>query len=167
MKDHVRIRLLICLASLKPSFDHVTGTVTAGNSSQITDGAAAALLMTESKAKTLGLQPLGYIRDYAVAGLQPSHMGLGPVFAISKLLTRTGMQLSDFELIEINEAFAAQVLAVFERWHPTIFSQRARPRACSWRNRHAEVECQWRCYRPWTSIRSIRHALSHYPSKRT
>ena len=86
--------------------------MTAGNSSQITDGAAAVLLMPESTAKELGLTPLGYIREYTVAGLQPSRMGLGPVFAISKLLANTGMQLADIDLIEINEAFAAQVLAV-------------------------------------------------------
>lgn len=100
------------LAKLKPSFDSITGTVTAGNASPMTDGAAAVLLMKESKAKAMGFTPLGYIRDYAEAGLQPSRMGLGPVFAISKLLARTGMRLSDFELVEINEAFAVQVLAV-------------------------------------------------------
>lgn len=103
---------LLALSKLMPIFDRYTGTVTAGNSSQVTDGAAAVLLMKESKAKTLGLKPLGYIRDYAAAGLQPSRMGLGPAFAISKVLTKTGMQLTDFDLIEINEAFAAQVLAV-------------------------------------------------------
>ncbi|MBA3815332.1 MAG: thiolase family protein [Parachlamydiaceae bacterium] len=103
---------LLALSKLKPIFDRYTGTVTAGNSSQLTDGAAAVLLMKESKAKSLGLNPLGYVRDYAVAGLQPSRMGLGPAFAISKVLTQTGMQLTDFDLIEINEAFAAQVLAV-------------------------------------------------------
>jgi acetyl-CoA acyltransferase len=100
------------LAALKPSFDKVTGTVTAGNASPLTDGAAAVLLMLESKAKEQGFVPLGYIRDYAVAGLQPSRMGLGPTFAISKLLEKTGMKLADIDLIEINEAFAAQVLAV-------------------------------------------------------
>lgn len=103
---------LDALSKLKPCFDKVTGTVTAGTSSQITDGAVALLLMKESKAKELGLSPLGYIRDYAVAGLQPGRMGLGPVFATAKLLKRTGLQLKDFDLIEINEAFAAQVLAV-------------------------------------------------------
>ena len=100
------------LSKLKPSFDSATGTITAGNASQITDGAAAVLLMSESKAKELGLTPLGYIRDYTYAGLQPKRMGLGPVFAVSKLLKKTGLQLSDFDLVEINEAFAAQVLAV-------------------------------------------------------
>lgn len=100
------------LAKLKPAFDPLTGTVTAGNSSQITDGAAALLLMKESKAKKLGLEPLGYIRDYTAVGLEPSRMGLGPAFAISKLLKKTDLQLSQIDLIEINEAFAAQVLAV-------------------------------------------------------
>lgn len=100
------------LAKLKPSFDPVNGTVTAGNSSQITDGAAALMLMRESKAKELGIVPLGYIRHHATVGLQPSRMGLGPAFAIAKLLGQTGMQLTDFDLLEINEAFAVQVLAV-------------------------------------------------------
>jgi len=103
---------LDALAKLKPAFDKLTGTVTAGNSSPITDGAAAVILMKESKAKELGLEPLGYIRDYAVSGLQPERMGLGPAFAISKVLQKTGLQLEDIDLIEINEAFAAQVLAV-------------------------------------------------------
>ena len=104
-------QILEVLMKLKPVFDRITGTVTAGNSSQVTDGAAAVLLMKESKAKEMGYKPLGYIRDYAVAGLDPSRMGLGPVYATSKLLDRTGMKLSDFDLIEINEAFASQVLA--------------------------------------------------------
>ncbi len=103
---------LAALAKLKPAFDKLTGTVTAGTSSQITDGAAAVLLMREAEAKAMGFKPLGYIRAYAEAGLQPSRMGLGPAFAISKLLSKTGLQLSDFDLIEINEAFAVQVLAV-------------------------------------------------------
>lgn len=102
------------LAKLRPSFDPITGTVTAGNSSQLTDGAAALLLMSEAKAKELGVTPLGYIRDYAVAGLDPRRMGLGPAYATAKLLKASGMKLSDFDLIEINEAFAAQVLAVIK-----------------------------------------------------
>ncbi len=111
--DGVRAnQTLEALSQLKPIFDKLTGTVTAGTSSQVTDGAAAVVLMRESQAKAEGLKPLGYIRGYAEAGLQPSHMGLGPVYAISKLLSHTGMQLNDFDLIEINEAFAAQVLAV-------------------------------------------------------
>jgi acetyl-CoA acyltransferase len=99
------------LAKLKPVFDKLTGSVTAGTSSQVTDGAAAVLLMRESTAKSLGIKPLGYIRDWSRAGLDPSRMGLGPAFAIAKILKRTGYALSDFDLIEINEAFAAQVIA--------------------------------------------------------
>jgi len=114
---------LDALARLKTSFDPEMGTVTAGNASQITDGAAAVLLMKESKAKELGLVPLGYIRDYATAGVQPSRMGLGPAFAISKLLKRTGLQLKDFDLIEINEAFAAQVLAVVKACASDTFAK--------------------------------------------
>lgn len=98
------------LAKLKPYFEKVTGTVTVGNSSQITDGAAFAILMRESKAKELGLEPIGYIREFAYAGLDPSRMGLGPVFAAKKLFDKTGLSLKDMELIEINEAFAAQVI---------------------------------------------------------
>lgn len=115
---------LEALNKLKPSFDSLTGTVTAGNASPITDGAAAVLLMRESQAKEMGLTPLGYIRDYAVAGLQPSRMGLGPVFAISKLLARTGMHLNQFDLIEINEAFAAQVLAVMKACASAEFARK-------------------------------------------
>lgn len=100
------------LRQLPTVFDRLTGTVTAGSSSQVTDGAAALLLMSENSAKERGLKPLGYIRDATAAALDPSRMGLGPVFAITKLLRQTGVKLEDFDLIEINEAFAAQVLAV-------------------------------------------------------
>jgi acetyl-CoA acetyltransferase family protein len=99
------------LAKLKPYFDRKHGTVTAGNSSQITDGAAAVILMSEERAKAQGLKPLGYIRNWAYAGLDPHRMGMGPVYATNKLLKKTGAKLSDFDLIEINEAFAAQVIA--------------------------------------------------------
>jgi len=99
------------LSKLRPAFDKLTGTVTAGNSSQVTDGAAMVVVMKESKAKSLGIKPLGYMTHYAFAGLDPAKMGLGPAFATAKIIKETGMQLSDFDLIEINEAFAAQVLA--------------------------------------------------------
>jgi acetyl-CoA acetyltransferase family protein len=102
---------LEALAKLKPLFEPNGGSVTAGNSCPLTDGAAALVVMTASKAKAEGYQPLGYVRDYAVAGCEPRRMGLGPVFAIDKLLRRRRMRLSDFDLFEINEAFAAQVLA--------------------------------------------------------
>lgn len=99
------------LMKLRPAFDKLTGSVTAGNSSQVTDGAAAVLLMKESKAKELGLEPLGYIVDYAAAALEPSRMGLGPAYAIPKVLKKVEKELSDVDLVEINEAFAAQVIA--------------------------------------------------------
>ena len=115
---------LDALSKLKPAFDPLTGTATAGNSSQITDGAAAVLLMKESKAKQLGLKPLGYILDYATAALQPNRMGLGPAFAISKVLKKTGLQLSDIDLFEINEAFAVQVLAVLKACESDAFAKK-------------------------------------------
>lgn len=100
------------LSKLRPAFDKLTGTVTAGNSSQVTDGAAMVAVMKESKAKALGIKPIGYVTRYAYVGLDPARMGLGPAFATGKMLKESGMKLSDFDLIEINEAFAAQVLAV-------------------------------------------------------
>jgi len=115
---------LEALTKLKPIYDRFTGSVTAGTSSQVTDGAAVVLLMHESKAKALGLKPLGYIRDYAEAGLDPARMGLGPVFATSKLLARTGIKLADIDLIEINEAFASQVLAVVKAFASDDFAKR-------------------------------------------
>jgi acetyl-CoA C-acetyltransferase/acetyl-CoA acyltransferase len=98
------------LAKLRPVFEKGTGTVTAGNASQITDGAVALLVMSESKAHELGYEPLGTLAGYAYAGCDPSRMGLGPVFAISKAEQLTKLTLADADLIEINEAFAAQVL---------------------------------------------------------
>jgi acetyl-CoA acyltransferase len=105
---------LDALLKLKPAFEPATGFVTAGNSSPITDGAAAVLLMRESKAKAMGLKPLGYLGPSAVAALDPSRMGLGPFFAIAQLVAKTQKQIKDFDLIEINEAFAGQVLAVIK-----------------------------------------------------
>jgi len=98
------------LASLKPVFDKF-GTVTAGNSSQITDGAVALLVGTEERARELGREPLGILTHYAYAGCDPARMGLGPVFALSKLEREHGKNVLDADLVEINEAFAAQVLA--------------------------------------------------------
>lgn len=99
------------LARLKPVFDQRNGTVTAGNSSPVTDGAAALLIMNEEKARSMGYKPLGRIRSYAYAGLDPARMGLGPSFATPLALDRAGMKFSEMELIEINEAFAGQVIA--------------------------------------------------------
>jgi acetyl-CoA acyltransferase len=98
------------LSALEPAFMPKVGTVTAGNSSPLNDGAAALLVMSEEKAKSLGLKPLVRVRATAVAGVEPSVMGTGPVPATKKALQRAGLKLSDIDLIEINEAFASQVL---------------------------------------------------------
>jgi len=111
------------LQKLKPYFDRKTGTVTVGNSSQVTDGAAAALVMPEEKAQAMGLQPLGYLHSYAYAALAGERMGLGPVYATAKLLDKTGFALDDFDLIELNEAFAAQVLACDRAFASHEFAQ--------------------------------------------
>ena len=100
---------LEALGKLPTIFDRQNGSVTAGNSCPITDGAVATVLTLADRLE--GRQPLGYIRDYAIAGCDPRRMGLGPVFAVHKFLKKTGMSLSDFELVEINEAFAVQVMA--------------------------------------------------------
>jgi acetyl-CoA acetyltransferase family protein len=100
------------LAKLPPYFDRRTGTVTAGNSSPITDGAAAAVIMSADRARALGLKPLGTIKAVAFAGFDPSRMGISPLFATHKVLKMAGMKMSDIELIELNEAFAAQIIAV-------------------------------------------------------
>jgi acetyl-CoA acetyltransferase family protein len=101
---------LEALAKLKPYFDRRAGTVTVGNACPITDGASATLMMKESKASELGLTPLGFIKSYAYEGLAPEVMGLGPVYAISTALKKAGMDLDEMSFVEINEAFAAQVL---------------------------------------------------------
>jgi acetyl-CoA acyltransferase len=95
------------LAALKPAFTQ-TGCVTAGNASPLSDGAAASLVMSEDKAKELGLEPLGYFRAFATIGVDPSIMGIGPLPAVQKLLAKTGLTLKDIDLIEMNEAFASQ-----------------------------------------------------------
>lgn len=102
---------LEALAALDPAFMPKIGTVTAGNSSPLNDGAAALLVMSEEKAKSLGLKPLVRVRATAVAGVEPSVMGTGPVPAVQKALQRAGLKLPDIDLIELNEAFAAQALA--------------------------------------------------------
>lgn len=99
------------LAKLKPYFDRKHGTVTAGNSSQITDGSAATIVMSEERARELGLKPIGYVSEWAYAGLDPHRMGLGPVYATKRLFEKSGANLADIDLIEMNEAFAAQVIA--------------------------------------------------------
>jgi len=97
------------------------GTVTAGNSSQQNDAAAACLVVAEDKLAELGLEPMGFLVGWAAAGCEPSQMGIGPVPAVHKLLTRTGLSLAQMDLVELNEAFACQVLAVLKgwQWHDT------------------------------------------------
>ena len=102
---------LEALAKLKPAF-HAEGTVTAGNSSQTSDGAAATVLMEAGRARELGIRPIGRLLAYAATGCLPEEMGMGPVSAIRKVLRIAGFTLSDISLIELNEAFAAQALAV-------------------------------------------------------
>jgi len=102
---------LEALSNLKPVFDKNYGTVTAGNASPLSDGAAMLLVMSEKRAKKLGYEPLGYIRSFAYAGLDPARMGLGPVFATHKALKKSKLKFKEIELIELNEAFAAQVIA--------------------------------------------------------
>ncbi|MFZ3211765.1 MAG: acetyl-CoA C-acyltransferase [Terriglobales bacterium] len=104
---------LEALAALKPAF-HVHGTVTAGSSSQMSDGASAAVLMSAERAKALGIKPLARFVAFATAGYKPEEMGVGPVYAIPKALKMAGLKLDDIDVIELNEAFAAQSLAVIK-----------------------------------------------------
>jgi acetyl-CoA acetyltransferase family protein len=117
--EGIRTTSLEALAALKPSFKE-GGKVTAGNSSQITDGAAAVLLMSAAKAKTLGLQPLAGIVDFAVVGVDPVEMLTGPIPATRKVLARAGLSLEDIDAFEVNEAFASVVLAWEAEIHPDM-----------------------------------------------
>jgi acetyl-CoA C-acetyltransferase len=109
--EHVRLDASLDeMKQLPPVFSRA-GTVTAGNSSGITDGASATVLVSEDEAKKRKLKPLARIMDYSIAGVDPKIMGIGPVPAVRKLLSKTGMRLEQFDLVELNEAFAAQVLA--------------------------------------------------------
>jgi acetyl-CoA C-acetyltransferase/acetyl-CoA acyltransferase len=113
---------LASLAKLKPFFKE-GGTVTVGNSCSITDGAAVVLVMPGERARAEGRTPLGYLRAYAYAGCDPRRMGLGPAFATGKLLHQTGLRLTDIDLIEMNEAFAAQVIANERAFASVLFAQ--------------------------------------------
>jgi acetyl-CoA acyltransferase len=104
---------LEALAKLKPAF-HIKGTITAGNASQMSDGAAAAVVMSDERARSLSLKPMGRFVAYATAGCPPEEMGIGPVFAIPKVLKLAGLTLDQIDVIELNEAFAAQSLAVIK-----------------------------------------------------
>jgi acetyl-CoA acetyltransferase family protein len=98
------------LAKLRPVFDPETGSVTAGNASQFSDGASATVVMSSDRAGQLGLEPMGYFRGFQVAGVDPDEMGIGPVKAVPKLLEMVGLNLDDIDIVELNEAFASQVL---------------------------------------------------------
>jgi acetyl-CoA acetyltransferase family protein len=117
------------LAKLRPVFEKRGGTVTAGNASQITDGAVAMIVMSEEGLRRTGMRPLGRLVEYAYAGCEPQRMGLGPVYAIARLEQRSGLGLKDAELIEINEAFAAQVLACRAAGESAEFSRKHLGRA--------------------------------------
>ena len=111
------------LAKLKPVFDRNNGTVTAANSSQITDGAVALLITTAERAKAMGIKPLAKIVGSAYSGLDPRRMGLGPVYSTAKLLKATGLSMKDMQLFEINEAFAAQVLSCLKAFESDAISK--------------------------------------------
>ncbi len=115
---------LEALAKLRPVFERNHGTITAGNASQITDGAVALLVMTEARAEKLGLEPLGRLVDYRNTGCDPARMGLGPAYSIGALKNATGWSPEDADVIEINEAFAAQVLAVLKALEDADFGNR-------------------------------------------
>ena len=124
--DGIRFNQTIeALSKLNPIFDRLSGTVTAGNSSQVSDGACSMIVCTESKARELNLEPIGFIKDYAYAGLDAHRMGLGPVFATKKLFDKTGVTLKDIDLIELNEAFAAQVIANLKAFKSEEFCKKA------------------------------------------
>lgn len=112
------------MGTLRPVFDKRYGTITAANSSGLTDGASALLLMSEEKAKALGYEPLGYIRSYAYAAVDPKwQMLIGPAIASPKALERAGLTLQDMDLVDIHEAFAAVVLSVLQAWTSKKFSE--------------------------------------------
>ncbi|HUF35329.1 MAG TPA: acetyl-CoA C-acyltransferase [Gemmatimonadales bacterium] len=116
---------LEALAALRPVFDRTYGSVTAGNSSPLTDGAAAVLLMAEEKARALGYQPLAFVRSYAVSAVDPGwQLLMGPVYAVPKALERAGIGWGELGLVEIHEAFAAQVLSNAQAWSSRTWAER-------------------------------------------
>ncbi|MGE5091662.1 MAG: acetyl-CoA C-acyltransferase [Bacillota bacterium] len=116
---------LEALANLRPVFDRRYGTVTAGNSSPLTDGAAAVLVMSDEKARALGYEPLAYIRSYAVTAVDPAwQLLMGPATAVPKALSRAGIGWSELGLVEIHEAFAAQVLSNVQAWASPAWAER-------------------------------------------
>ena len=134
---------LEALARLKPVFEK-GGTVTVGNSCPLTDGAAAMVVTSGEAARAEGRRPLGYLRAYAYAGCDPAYMGLGPAFAVSKLLGKTGLSLQDFDLIELNEAFAAVVLGNEPAFASGAFARNTWAASRPWASSTAQDECQRR-----------------------
>jgi len=120
--EGIRDQSMQALAKLKPVFDRPLGTVTAGNSSQITDGAAMLILASRIKAEAEGWPIMGYLHDWAYAGCDPERMGLGPVYATHKLLSKYNLSISDLTRMEINEAFAVQVLACLKAMDSETFA---------------------------------------------
>ena len=119
-------------AALRPAFDRRYGTITAGNSSPLTDGASALLLMREDKAKALGLSPLGFVRSYAFAALDPAgQMLMGPAYASPIALDRAGLTLADMDLVDMHEAFAAQVLSNLQAFDSATFAREKLGRAAA------------------------------------
>lgn len=113
------------LARLRPVFDRTYGTVTAGNSSPLTDGAAMVLLMSEERARSLGYEPLAFLRSYSVAAVDPGwQLLMGPAYAVPKALERAGISWGELGLVEIHEAFAAQVLSNVQAWGSTLWAER-------------------------------------------
>jgi acetyl-CoA acyltransferase len=113
------------LAKLRPVFDRAHGTITAGNASPLTDGASALLMMSESKAKALGYEPLGYIKSWAYAAVDPAwQLLMAPVFAAPMALDKAGMKLSDMDLVDVHEAFAAQVASNLHAWDSKAFADK-------------------------------------------
>lgn len=113
------------LASLKPAFDRKHGTITAGNASPLTDGAAALLMMRQDKARSLGLEPLGYLKSWSYTAVDPAwQLLMAPVFAAPIALERAGMSLADMDIVEVHEAFAAQVASNLQAWASKDFAQK-------------------------------------------
>ena len=122
--DGIRFNQTIqALSKLRPIFDRNAGSVTAGNSSQVSDAAAMLAVCSESHAKKLGVKPLGFIKDFSYVGLDAQRMGLGPVYATKKLFNKTKTTLDEIDLIEINEAFAVQVIANIQAFDSKIFAK--------------------------------------------
>ena len=158
---------LEALGRLQPFFKQ-GGTVTVGNSCSITDGAAAVLLMSGRTRPRRRPGSFGYLRAFAYAGCDPKRMGLGPAFATSKLLERTGLALKDIDLIELNEAFAAQVIANERAFaSPRFALDQLGPTRCPGYAGSRTSQRQRRCDCPGPSGRRHRHTAGHHPPQRT